>query len=126
MGEVEPDRELSQAECDVLDERERQRVVEGWTPEHDDKHRRGELAMAAVTYGTNATVIARLLADGFTLPKIDEMSRRASVPGTWPFDREWWKPKGQRRNLVVAAALLLAEIERIDRADARKAASAVL
>jgi hypothetical protein len=38
------------------------------------------------------------------------------VPKMWPWARQWWKPTGARRDLVKAAALLLAEIERIDRA----------
>lgn len=40
----------------------------------------------------------------------------------WPWDREWWKPKDRRRNLVRAAALLIAEIERLDRAEDKEAA----
>lgn len=41
-------RSLSTAEQDVLDERRRQIDVEGWSADHDDKHRRGEIAMAAI------------------------------------------------------------------------------
>ncbi|NPW56957.1 hypothetical protein HPR97_34090, partial [Pseudomonas aeruginosa] len=33
----------------------------------------------------------------------------------WPWDEEWWKPKSARENLVRAGALVLAEIERLDR-----------
>lgn len=29
--------------------------------------------------------------------------------------RDWWKPKDRRRNLVKAGALIVAEIERLDR-----------
>lgn len=36
----------------------------------------------------------------------------------WPWDSSWWRPKDARRDLVRAAALLLAEIERLDRAAA--------
>ena len=38
----------------------------------------------------------------------------------WPWDREWWKPTTQRRDLVKAGALILAEIERIDRASGKE------
>jgi hypothetical protein len=34
----------------------------------------------------------------------------------WPWDASWWKPASNRRNLVKAGALILAEIERLDRA----------
>jgi hypothetical protein len=39
----------------IAAERERQVSVEGWTPEHDDKHDSGSLVAAAVTYALEAT-----------------------------------------------------------------------
>lgn len=85
---------------DVLAERARQIGVEGWTPEHDDKHPPGELAKAAACYAIHEP--------DFT-----------HVPSFWPWGGSWWKPGDPRRNLVKAAALILAEIERLDRAAAR-------
>ena len=38
------------------------------------------------------------------------------APTEWPWDAEWWKPTDRRRDLVKAGALILAEIERLDRA----------
>lgn len=40
------------------------------------------------------------------------------MPDAWPttWAEDWWKPKNPRRDLVRAAALLIAEIERLDRA----------
>lgn len=35
----------------------------------------------------------------------------------WPWEEEAWRPKNPRHDLVKAAALILAEIERLDRAD---------
>jgi hypothetical protein len=43
-------------------------------------------------------------------------SLSTSTPTDWPWPESWWKPTGDRRNLVKAGALILAEIERIDRA----------
>lgn len=107
---------LSRALLDVIAERHRHVEGEGWTPEHDDAHRRGEMIMAAVTYGTNAAVRVQLAADGYSAERIDEMSRNTGVPRTWPWSRSWWKPVGgTRRILIKAAALLVAEIERLDR-----------
>ena len=90
---------------DIEAERRRQIWVEGWTPEHDDSHQPGELARAAGCYAWCA---------------FDQHHwRRAGLePGAWPGEAKWWKPKGPRRDLVRAAALIVAEIERIDRADA--------
>jgi hypothetical protein len=83
----------------VLAERLRQIRQEGWTPEHDDQWTQAELAQAASAY----TWPPGILADTFPLRVL------------WPWDRAWWKPKDRRRDLVRAAALLLAEIERLDR-----------
>ena len=84
------DRASSAALDDVAAERSRQVSREGWTLEHDDSHDRGEMAFAAACY-------------------VLEDTRH------WPWDMKWWKPKNRRRDLVRAAALLVAEIERLDR-----------
>ncbi|HHP2701456.1 TPA: ead/Ea22-like family protein [Citrobacter freundii] len=85
---------------DVVAERQRQKTIEGWTPEHDDEHCNGELAMAAVCY----------------INETGTVNRNGGKPWGWPWDASWWKPKTRRRNLVKAGALILAEIERLDRA----------
>jgi len=97
------DRE-SAAARDVLAERRRQVAAEGWTPEHDDSHLRGEMALAAACYAIT-----------------DFPSETAShaCEALWPWSAQWWKPKSLRRNLVRAGALILAEIERLDRARER-------
>lgn len=40
-----------------------------------------------------------------------------AIPRQWPFTwwLDWWKPTTYRRDLVKAGALILAEIERLDR-----------
>ena len=86
---------------DVLAERRRQISEEGWTPEHDDQHGDGELAAAGATYALSA-------ASGI----VEQPFHR-----TWPWLNAWWKPTDPRRDLVKAGALILAEIERLDRAD---------
>ncbi|EJI0485050.1 hypothetical protein ND152_002187 [Salmonella enterica] len=93
-------RQQTAAVCDVIAERYRQQSVEGWTPEHDDEHCNGELAMAAVCY----------------INETGTVNRNGGKPWGWPWDASWWKPDCRRRNLVKSGALILAEIERIDRA----------
>ena len=95
---------------EIKAERERQRAEEGWTSEHDDTHDRGEMALAAGCYALNAA---------------PERFANGIVPIIWPWAREWWKPKSRRRDLVRAAALIVAEIERIDRASIEKLARAL-
>ena len=90
-------------------ERERQIVSEGWTPEHDDGHDRGELARAAGCYALHAG-----------LPERAQVAAGYAPSDWWPWDTAWWKPKDRRRDLVRAAALIVAEIERLDRAAAPK------
>jgi len=106
---------MTKAAHDVLSERERQKSAEGWTPEHDDEHASGELAMAAACYahaaGLNPSARAFLEDAPDYAGEHMVITRRL-----WPWDRSWWKPKDRRRDLVRAGALILAEIERLDRA----------
>ena len=89
-------------------ERQRQIAAEGWTPEHDDEHRDGEMFQAGMCYYLHAIG--------------QSASQRDGIPLGWPWDRCWWKPKGEAgsmhsRDLERAGALLLAERERLLRAD---------
>ncbi|GGE79254.1 hypothetical protein GCM10007285_03850 [Stappia taiwanensis] len=90
----------SRAARDVLDERARQAIEEGFTAEHDDQHRRGELTFAAIAY---------------LMALVNPNGARTWWPG-WSWSWAWFKPQGPRRDLVKAGALILAEIERLDRA----------
>jgi hypothetical protein len=44
---------------------------------------------------------------------------KQAAPAQWPRDDAYWQPSNPRRDLVKAAALILAEIERIDRVGAQ-------
>jgi hypothetical protein len=91
---------------EIAAERQRQRDEEGWTDEHDDTHDDGSLAKAAACYAMSGAGLN---------PSFIERVRQA----IWTWAASWWKPKGRRRDLVRAAALIVAEIERLDRAEAR-------
>lgn len=102
--------EPSQAINDVLVERVRQLSEEGFDAKHDDQHTDGELSRAAACYAMGA---------------VETMTGREPMTwdddflsALWPWDRSWWKSKTARKDLVRAAALILAELERIDRASA--------
>ena len=115
---------LTKAAQDVLAERQRQVNAEGWTPEHDDEHVNGELAFAAACYASHASARAWVSSD---FPDGGEHYKTDEPPNDWPdsWDPSWWKPKNRRRDLVRGAALLLAEIERRDRAEAAAANAGV-
>ncbi|KIX47713.1 hypothetical protein SY87_09800 [Burkholderia pseudomallei] len=91
---------MTDAARDMLAERRRQVEAEGWTPEHDDQYQHGAIALAAACYAANAGGVA--WAD--------------PLPSFWPWMHNWWKPTTPRRDLVKAGALILAELERLDRA----------
>lgn len=98
---------------EIAAERKRQIADENWTAEHDDSHTSGELARAAGCYALHAGGMTEM---GCDRPGDLSDDDRWSMPQHWPWDCEWWKPKNPRRDLIRAAALIVAEIERIDRA----------
>lgn len=94
---------MSDAVRDVLAERRRVVEQEGFTAEHDDEHTKSEMAFAAAAYAMSSGRPSLRL--------------KYEVPGNWPWDSAWWKPTTQRQDLVKAGQLIIAEIERLDRAD---------
>lgn len=107
---TEPILHVSAASRDVLAERQRQISVEGWTAEHDDEARNGEMSRAAACYAMQAAL------DSIGTPSLTDATKHM-IRELWPWSGKWWKPSNRRRDLVKAAALILAEIERIDRAE---------
>jgi hypothetical protein len=110
--------EMSKAAADVLAERRRQIEKEGWTPEHDDQHEDGDLAGAAAAYAYAGAIHERRYIKELHGPFTAQMILGGLWPASW--DWQWWKPKSRRRDLVRAAALIIAEIERLDRAASRE------
>ena len=95
---------------EIAGERRRQIEAEGWTPAHDDKHANAELACAAAAYASHSACFRDAEECGVDY-------RTMQPPPEWPWSLEWWKPTDRRRDLIKAGALIVAEIERIDRAD---------
>jgi hypothetical protein len=94
----------TQAVKDVVAERLRQQTEEGHTIESDVKDNLpGEMALgAAAMAAQTGTMMAR-----------GEDAVRGGTPSLWPWPAGY-KWHDERRNLVIAAALILAEIERLD------------
>ena len=90
----------------IRSERERQIGLEGWTLEHDDQHTDGELASAAACYAMPPH--KRALAGSSPTFLI--------VAEIWPWEERFWKPCTLRqRDLIRAGALIVAELERLER-----------
>ncbi|MBB3259966.1 hypothetical protein F4827_005038 [Paraburkholderia bannensis] len=97
---------ISDAARDVLAERVRQMSDKGWTASHDDAHACGEIAAFAAVYA---------MPEGARDWPTEETGYGATLSEALTPDG--WQPKfgERRRDLVKAGALILAEIERLDR-----------
>ena len=84
---------------EIRKERERQVTDEGFLTENDDKYAQLQLIKATIAYCVSAT------------------DDRLSAMCWWPWHEGTFKPTTPRRDLIKAAALLVAEIERLDRRD---------
>jgi hypothetical protein len=89
---------MTQAEIDILAEREKQR--QKWGDAHDDGHTNPRALPLAAAYLATAAL------PGMPFASLD------NAPA-WV--RALHRNHGDRARLVIAAALLIAEIERIDR-----------
>jgi PRTRC genetic system protein C len=102
----------------IAAERQRQIDAEGWDAAHDDQHRDGGMAIAAACYAAKAgwesalraRIVARWLQD-----------TQDFITFAWPWERKWWKPRDRIANLVRAGALIAAEIDRLQRSEAKRA-----
>lgn len=87
---------------DIMQERQRQINEEKFDLSKDDKYVDNELPDAALCY--------------LTAPN---RRNEVVIRNIFPFDITWWKPtpSNRKKELIKAAALVVAEIERIDRAE---------
>lgn len=106
--------EMKQAALDVLAERQRQISAEGWTPEHDDNHSECDMAFAAAVYALESARTSDW----------KDRQRQDATRELWPWEQGWFKSTSSRQDLVKAGALILAEIERLDRMAAKKGGEA--
>ena len=106
---------------DIARERERQMRREGWDARHDDEHQQGELALAAACYATGRPTKVRIeFVPPCSCRSVDECYHWTPVKrwrDAWPWDKKWDKREkhDRRRQLVIAGALIAAEIDRLDR-----------
>jgi hypothetical protein len=116
----------------IAEERQRQIEEEGWTPEHDDKHESGAMALAAACFATPVKLYQR-----------NDTAVGLTFTDPWPWEMKWDKrlifgsnrdnpgnvrPHPQTYNdaerielLTKAGALIAAEIDRLLRKKRRQA-----
>lgn len=94
---------MNKALEDIAAERQSQRD-KGFTAAFDDEYNDSQLLLAALGYLHHSVY-----------PKLTLVLN--GRPVFWPlnWDEKFWKPTTARRDLVKAAALITAEIERLDR-----------
>lgn len=119
----------------VIDEiaakRRRQIDVHGYTPEHDDGHP-GDMAEAAACYAMVTLFSIRHKAPGDSYKggrhgaNLEYLIPPPDGEGAphWPWEWDAWRPTDPRDDPIKAAALIVAEIERLDRAAAKEGAAA--
>lgn len=117
---------------DIITERQRQVEEKGFSPEHDDRHDRSELALAAAAFclakiNDLRKTFSTEMGDGQVAVTLQD-----AAEALWPWNTDEWEPESwsvftassiaaRIRNLVKAAAMIIAEIERLDRITNRKA-----
>ena len=117
-------KDISAAALDVVSERKRQMDIESWSYDHDDLHVEGELATAAACYIRPDLRQVKPIQGGNDISDPWPWYEYADVSGgrgdcpVHGQQKAWWKPTDRRRDLVKAGALIIAEIERLDRAAA--------
>ena len=113
MDQVNNPAQMSGVIGEIASERLRQLFSEGYTHEQDDAYVNGELARAAACYSAGYMIKGiHLELHKDKTQKIERFHRWS----LWPWPLSQWKAQLTRRMLIKAAALIVAEIERIDRA----------
>lgn len=125
--------QLSGAEL-IAHERRRQIEQEKWTPEHDDGHKDGSLALAAICYATPARIfVIKETGKGVAfndpwpnswLPSFDKRFKygeaKETITGYAP-DPTTYSFEERFDLLVKAGALIAAELDRLQRLRAKNA-----
>jgi hypothetical protein len=98
---------MNRSEYDVLVERAKQRRK--WGSTHDDEHFEGEIAVIAAELAISHVPDAEILCP--------ESEPDQHIADEWGLLA---KHRGVRRRLVIAAALIIAEIDRLERRSVRR------
>jgi hypothetical protein len=104
----------------IAKERERQVSEEGYDAKHDDNHEDGELATAAAIYASPSLLYEKTeTAQGVHFDVVDDMGWNLDLPYHGNMRQPNYQVARTKRirQLVMAAALIAAEIDRLQRRD---------
>jgi len=106
----------------IADERHRQVNEEGWTPEHDDAHTDASMAMVAALYAAPVNLYERTKNWEGVEIHTDPWPWKTIVDDMVPIKLNAWDNRrihDEKRRLVIAGALIAAELDRINRTEER-------
>jgi hypothetical protein len=118
----------------IAEERARQFHPEGWDPAHDDGHKDGSLAIVAACYAVAGREDVRV--EAYRDFPVNCGCREAHCEHMLCVETRWadafpWEPEADKRakhpairRLVIAGALIAAEIDRLQRIDCRRCSGA--
>lgn len=95
---------------EISKERQRQIEKEGYSQSHDDEHGDGSIADAAACYAATSDFLFQPVA-------VSEAGARITDVWPWHPDSNKKQNHSRKRQLVMAGAMILAELERIERAE---------
>ena len=100
----------------IIEERIRQQEKEGWTAEHDDEHKDGSLAMAAALYASPSDHLMDVTGKD-PWPWVENITQELDRGNRTKTIHVWDSRKkfDRMRRLQVAGALIVAEMERLQR-----------
>lgn len=103
----------------IEDERIRQIREEGWSNNHDDGHKNGELANFAACYAATTNKELKFLDEIYeSSPEYSGVSHiEFKYKALLPFDIKFLKKEkhSREKQLIISAALIIAELERLER-----------
>jgi hypothetical protein len=98
----------------IKEERKRQITERKYDDKHDDDHDHDELIQAAQCYLDHVSIKSHVMNLNDSYDEKIKLYKDVKRPKNWPpqFDKDSWNPDSPIRDLVKAAALIAAEIDR--------------
>ena len=103
----------------IAEERQRQIEKEGWDSTHDAEHAGGDMIGASMCYAANA--LNKIHGEEMARAQIRSYDENGGEwMDAWPWSKDWDKREKHdaKRSLIIAGALIAAELDRISKGGA--------